>query len=404
MRVVVGVSGKSSSGSSLTVGLPRDHSVVGMIELLPDGLSSVEGGDKSLSSQNALARFLTLDNDAVALLGEPRSWPVIDTMLESGEVTGLFIYEEPGEYVARHIAQGKDLETAADEWVERSKRLLEIAAKNQRAAHVFAGGSLRAAPNDFCYHCQNHFGLNCVAELKPLPPASEMAIATAYVSMRIDIVDLMAELSVLAESIAPRDSKVPSFPAEALDRYRSLCEMAEMRHELKSYTALLKSQLVVAQVKAETAYRDAKGGGGSSADTAALEAELSHARAEIIAIRSSSSWKISAPIRVISRVLKGGFGVRRLLSERRQRSLIAKSGLFDGEWYGRRYPDIASSGFAPLVHFVRFGGAEGRSPSERFSSSHYLKVNPDVAATGVNPLVHYLTVGRAEGRTAQGDQ
>jgi hypothetical protein len=36
---------------------------------------------------------------------------------------------------------------------------------------------------------------------------------------------------------------------------------------------------------------------------------------------------------------------------------------FDGSWYLRQYPDVAASGENPLVHFIRFGAAEGRSAS-----------------------------------------
>jgi glycosyltransferase involved in cell wall biosynthesis len=72
--------------------------------------------------------------------------------------------------------------------------------------------------------------------------------------------------------------------------------------------------------------------------------------------------------------------------------------LFSTEWYCKRYPDVAGSGVNPLVHYIRFGAAEGRDPSPLFSTHWYLERYPDVVRSGENPLAHYLRVGTAEGR------
>ena len=77
---------------------------------------------------------------------------------------------------------------------------------------------------------------------------------------------------------------------------------------------------------------------------------------------------------------------------------IAQSGLFDREWYLRKYPYIASAGMDPIEHYLRHGAAEGRDPSPDFSTWGYLETYPDVAAHRVNPFLHYVTVGRSEGR------
>ena len=42
----------------------------------------------------------------------------------------------------------------------------------------------------------------------------------------------------------------------------------------------------------------------------------------------------------------------------------------------------------------------GRNPSPAFDANEYLRSNPDVARSGCNPLLHYLRYGKAEGRTA----
>ncbi len=72
------------------------------------------------------------------------------------------------------------------------------------------------------------------------------------------------------------------------------------------------------------------------------------------------------------------------------------SGLFDAEYYARRYADVASSAMAPLTHFVLTGSREGRDPHPLFDAAAYLEENSDVA--GGEPLFHYLGHGAHEGR------
>ena len=79
-------------------------------------------------------------------------------------------------------------------------------------------------------------------------------------------------------------------------------------------------------------------------------------------------------------------------------NLVANSGLFDGEWYLRNYPDVAEAGTDPLRHFMTCGWQEGRDPGPEFATSAYLRANSDVARSGINPLLHYIEFGHAEGR------
>lgn len=115
---------------------------------------------------------------------------------------------------------------------------------------------------------------------------------------------------------------------------------------------------------------------------------------------------------------------------------VADSGLFDGKWYRTLYADVADAGVDPLLHYVRFGDREGRSPqklfdpvyyrkharprcpafmntllhyawfgsrfgartSEWFDTRYYLENSPDVRGAGLNPLLHFVRNGWAEGR------
>jgi glycosyltransferase involved in cell wall biosynthesis len=86
------------------------------------------------------------------------------------------------------------------------------------------------------------------------------------------------------------------------------------------------------------------------------------------------------------------------LRERRMRSVVARSGLFDVEWYLKSNPDVARSGVDPIRHYVAFGARELRDPSPMFSTQNYLLHNPDVASAGINPLGHFALHGAMERR------
>lgn len=76
--------------------------------------------------------------------------------------------------------------------------------------------------------------------------------------------------------------------------------------------------------------------------------------------------------------------------------LIRASGLFNEEWYLRMAEDLEGSGLSPIMHYLRWGAAEGRNPSRAFHTNTY-KSYPECEASGLNPLLHYLLFGRAAG-------
>ena len=77
---------------------------------------------------------------------------------------------------------------------------------------------------------------------------------------------------------------------------------------------------------------------------------------------------------------------------------IAKSGLFDADWYRNANTDVARIGADPLLHYVYQGSLEGRNPHPLFDSAWYLDQNQDVSRKGVEPFSHYLRRGDLEGR------
>ena len=90
--------------------------------------------------------------------------------------------------------------------------------------------------------------------------------------------------------------------------------------------------------------------------------------------------------------------LKRRLGQDRDIASIARSGLFDADFYLSHYGDVAQQRLDPLVHYVRRGAAEGRNPHPGFDTRYYLSLYPEVAKAGINPLAHYARFGMTEGR------
>jgi Sulfotransferase family len=80
---------------------------------------------------------------------------------------------------------------------------------------------------------------------------------------------------------------------------------------------------------------------------------------------------------------------------RREEERKRREGLFDGDFYLEKYPDVRAAGLDPLRHYVEHGAMEGRKPHRLFDSAYYLRQRPEARAAGVDPLVDFLEGGAA---------
>ena len=149
-----------------------------------------------------------------------------------------------------------------------------------------------------------------------------------------------------------------------------------------------------------------------------LDREVANWQKRVALIESSTSWKVVSKIRSalegypktrvfvrrLTRVLWWTVSLQLVSQLRSHRRLLAaadtisRSALFDAAWYLSQYPDVATAGWDPALHYTLFGAIERRNPGPDFDTGWYLDHNPDVAAAGQNPLLHYLQWGRSEGR------
>ena len=133
----------------------------------------------------------------------------------------------------------------------------------------------------------------------------------------------------------------------------------------------------------------------SEAERDAVEADLLAARQTLEAVFQSRRWRIAEaakrPVNTSNRV------------RRKAQRLIRGPG-FDPKWYLANNPDVAARGSSPMVHYVRFGRAEGRDASADefvrrfFDADFYLSTYSDVRSAQVDAWRHYRDFGRGEGR------
>lgn len=83
------------------------------------------------------------------------------------------------------------------------------------------------------------------------------------------------------------------------------------------------------------------------------------------------------------------------------KKLILKSGLYDEAYYRRQFEELPEGDL--LEYFILNGENEDKNPSEFFNVNFYLDSYDDVKKAGINPLIHYILFGKAEGRSIQYD-
>ncbi|MEN4644415.1 rhamnan synthesis F family protein [Pantoea agglomerans] len=135
---------------------------------------------------------------------------------------------------------------------------------------------------------------------------------------------------------------------------------------------------------------------------------------EIHAILSSTSWRVTKPLRFFRRVInylirKVHFYLPNSHHKISNNSQLLKEEVadFDSQWYLTTYSDIADSGVDAYEHYLEHGRHEGRYPSEKalknavapdLDEEWYLATYSDVKSAGLNALHHYIHYGRIEGR------
>jgi hypothetical protein len=171
-------------------------------------------------------------------------------------------------------------------------------------------------------------------------------------------------------------------------------EMTRLRSQINALNSTIaeeRSQAARQLADVDAARREA------AAERDRLHAAWRHSVSEHQSLLHSTSWRVTAPLRLtMARIpvplrrrirqgltlvwwaLSGQLSVR--LQQRRaileDARGLRQSCHFSAEWYVAHYPDVATSGLDPALHYVTIGVIEGRDPGPRFSMRSYLDRNP----------------------------
>lgn len=74
--------------------------------------------------------------------------------------------------------------------------------------------------------------------------------------------------------------------------------------------------------------------------------------------------------------------------------IVRSSDIFDADWYLLVNTDVATIGMDPVIHYVKYGAAEGRNPSPSFDTKKYIAIYPSSITDGQNPIAHFVTSGQ----------
>jgi O-antigen biosynthesis protein len=222
---------------------------------------------------------------------------------------------------------------------------------------------------------------------------------------------LEASQSALSEAETAHRTKVAEMTARHSDETRRLQEATQQVEESLQarFTEIAKLSTIVfdfeRDLAKERALRKAEGLEAISR-IAGLERELDlHRRLaadrleRIRRMQDGRLWKAAMALRRLAGLIPATPPMDAPVVS--DEEAIRKYGLFDSEWYLRRYADVRKEAMDPLKHYLRYGAAEGRDPGPGFGTRDYLQRYPDVAASGLNPLLHYVRFGIGEGRMAR---
>ena len=101
---------------------------------------------------------------------------------------------------------------------------------------------------------------------------------------------------------------------------------------------------------------------------------------------------------IVNMLVSSNFNLKSSLKNHKYFAKISNSGLFDEDFYNKKYDDVSGD---PLTHYLTKGYREGKLPSLNFDPDFYLNTYPDVKQADLNPLFHYIAYGKSEGKLIQ---
>ncbi|WP_411816547.1 hypothetical protein [Hyphococcus sp. DH-69] len=412
MRLVIGLAQSETQNEiAFRFTSASGNAPISVHDLAPGGLPT-EG--RSLDTKlvvNAQERFEKYGDDAISVLGG-QCWPLFDTLLDDSNVRGLILFESALFFVARAIDRGDRPVEAITAWSELSAPALDVFRHHRSKSVLIDIDCAHRDADHFKFASKDYFDIDAdIAPSRELTPpnALSLLLAEKLISESSTVAEMAAEFDVSALRFPSKSTPIGNAAYFEFNKFRgrlnelqqsldaSNGEIEKLAHKAEENN-LLRSQLFAVQTELEKKYKSTVLSGSDANKIKKLNKEIALLKNDIAKIRSSTSWRLTAPVRWVRKSIGGSNKITETLRTKRQAALIRRSPLFDQAWYISKYDDVAKMRADAAEHYVRHGFSEGRSPGPKFDGAAYLRANPDIAATGQNPLLHYLRHGKAEGR------
>lgn len=375
--------------------------------------------------------------------------------LNDNDGTVFVFYSHPSVYVAEQLKQQNNGDDACSEWLDRINDALSAQRQNRRRIRLLCLQDALEHPQALIE--QTGLDVSVLAGFDVKPDGLELMAGHQLVLQNEDIMALIERLEASTLQLSERAYhvavNVEQILSDVVETKRELAEKGEesellllqveqLQHELEEVLVKLKkadtspvnnntdtditeeNQLLTLQL--EQVQEELKVYYLKHQDISKKIAsydkkykncskKLHEKEALVVSLSKENKAKqrenqdlkqqierLKNPPTLIDKIKKKiGFNNKLTTEQKRIKSdvkCIENSDYFDAEWYLSKYPDLAKSGLSPAEHYLRFGGFESRTPSNKFDSSFYLNMYPDVFAEGVNPLLHFERYGKAEGR------
>lgn len=388
---------------------------------LPESLKDLPGVDWQPSPTNVYVDFVEYFQTQMAdifiaplsdnLFNNCKS-PIKFLEYSARGVPGVYSAVEPYRLI---IADGKDglLATNQEEWIQSLERLIENAPLRMRMA--------KAAQKKIREHwLLSHNIPNWPSVLETLPAHKYQDMALRPLSIHLmntvrrqvsqSQKNIEKTVSEHERQIEQKQREFESYSLKREEEFSARFRELETAHQndIEKTVSEYEGQIELIN---EQLYYWSDQTHKKIAEIDQLNNKLNNYEQTLNEIYQSRSWKVISSYQknigkiaaVSKKVINIKTPIERMIPGRfaKKKQAIIDSGLFDPDYYFSKNPDVKNAGVDPFVHFLNFGGSEGRDPSPEFDSSWYLDNNADVKAAGMNPLLHYILFGKEEGRSSQ---
>ena len=174
-----------------------------------------------------------------------------------------------------------------------------------------------------------------------------------------------AQAATLKSELSDRFSEIAALTRLVQERDAALADISR-RLQMQDETGALNGRLIAARASELVTFQSAvreieKRLRDREEAFSKIDALFAERAAEADDLRRRAVLTTTQTIRAITDAPLGRIMRGREL--KRRAALLAATGLFDADWYRRRYEDVAAAGADPARHFVEFGAREGRAPS-----------------------------------------